>query len=82
MLAELAQRGLHRVLCEGGPTLLGDIVAQNILDELALTISPMLVAGTALRVVEWQSTVSAPLRSAHLMTDEDGYLYLRYTRAT
>ncbi len=81
VLAELAKRRLHRVLCEGGPTLLGDIVAANVLDELALTISPMLVAGTALRVVEWQSAVTARLRSAHLMTDDDGYLYLRYTRA-
>lgn len=80
VLAELARRGLYRVLCEGGPTLLGDIVAANLLDELTLTVAPMLVAGTPPRVVSSASAASTELRSEHILTDDGGYLYLRYTR--
>jgi riboflavin biosynthesis pyrimidine reductase len=80
VLAELARRGLHRVLCEGGPTLLGDIIGLNLLDELALTVAPMLVAGSGPRVVSSGAPVSTELRTAHILTDDAGYLYLRYAR--
>jgi len=81
VLADLGHRGLHRVLCEGGPTLLGDIVERNLLDELALTVAPMLVAGGGPRVVSSRAPVSTGLRAAHILTDDDGYLFLRYTRS-
>jgi riboflavin biosynthesis pyrimidine reductase len=81
VLAELGHRGLHRVLCEGGPTLLGDIVERNLLDELALTVAPILVAGGGPRVVSSRAPVSIGLRTAHILTDDDGYLYLRYARS-
>jgi riboflavin biosynthesis pyrimidine reductase len=80
VLAELARRGLYRVLCEGGPTLLGDIVAANLLDELALTVAPMLVAGSPPRVVRSASPASTQLATEHILTDDGGYLYLHYTR--
>lgn len=47
---ELADRGLRRQLTEGGPRLLGQFVAADALDELCLTISPMLTAGDAQRI--------------------------------
>lgn len=50
-LEDLAGRGLRRVLCEGGPSLLGDVLRAGRLDELCLTISPLVVAGDQLRVV-------------------------------
>jgi riboflavin biosynthesis pyrimidine reductase len=37
--------GVRAVLCEGGPTLLRRLVAEDCLDDLLLTVSPMLVAG-------------------------------------
>jgi riboflavin biosynthesis pyrimidine reductase len=80
VVSELAHRGLYRVLCEGGPTLLGDIIELNLLDELALTVAPMLVAGGGPRVVNSRASVSTKLRTAHILTDDDGYLYLRYPR--
>jgi riboflavin biosynthesis pyrimidine reductase len=80
VLAELDRRGLHRVLCEGGPRLLGDVVAAGLLDELALTISPMLVAAGSPRVVTGPVAVATAMRAAHILTDEEGYLYTRYTR--
>ena len=81
IVAELARRGLYRVLCEGGPTLLGDIVSGGLLDELGLTIAPMLVAGGSPRVVVGATAATTRLRSAHTLTDDDGYLYTLYRRA-
>jgi riboflavin biosynthesis pyrimidine reductase len=41
-LAQLAALGYRVVLCEGGPTWLGELVAAGRLDELCLTISPLM----------------------------------------
>lgn len=81
LLAEIGRRGLHRVLCEGGPTLLGALVAADALDELCLTLSPLLVAGRAGRTAV---SDPAPARSMQLAgaLEEDGSLLLRYTRTS
>ncbi|HEX2174891.1 MAG TPA: pyrimidine reductase family protein [Nocardioidaceae bacterium] len=50
-VGELAQRGLGRVLCEGGPHLLHDVIAAGCLDELCLTLSPKVIAGEHLRIL-------------------------------
>lgn len=80
VLAELAKRGLYRVLCEGGPTLLGELVELGLLDELALTVAPLLVGGGAARVVTSRTPTTAELHTEHIVTDAEGYLYLRYAR--
>lgn len=78
----LAARGHRRLLCEGGPAVLGQIAAAGLLDELCLTLSPMLLGGDALRILDGPSVPDpACWRLAHALTDED-YLFLRYTRAT
>jgi len=80
VLAELAQRGLYRVLCEGGPMLLGDIVKLGLLDELALTVAPLLVGGGAPRVVTNAPPLTTELRTEQILSDAQGYLYLLYLR--
>jgi len=50
LLGELARRGFLRVLCEGGPRLFGDLVAADAVDELCLTVAPVLAAGDAGRI--------------------------------
>lgn len=45
MLAALAERGLGRVLCEGGPSLNHALVAAGVVDEVFVTIAPTLVGG-------------------------------------
>jgi riboflavin biosynthesis pyrimidine reductase len=50
-LSELRERGRRRILCEGGPTLFGRLVAGGLVDELFLTVSPV-VAGGGLSLVE------------------------------
>lgn len=44
-LADLAGRGVEVVNCEGGPGLLAALVRDGLLDELVLTLSPLLVGG-------------------------------------
>ncbi len=74
----LAERGLRRVSCEGGPTLLAQVTAAGRLDELSLTVSPLLLAGTARRILSGPPLdVPVRLRLAHVLED-DGFLFLRY----
>jgi riboflavin biosynthesis pyrimidine reductase len=80
VLAALADRGLHRMLTEGGPTLFGSFVEREMLDELCLTIAPSLVGGQARRIAGGPGQVLTAMRCAHILSDEDGYLYTRYVR--
>lgn len=80
-LAALAERGLRRVCCEGGPHLFGELVAAQLVDQLCLTVAPLLAGAGAPRVAEG---VPAPevlgLRLASVLC-EDGFLMIRYRRA-
>jgi len=80
VLAALADRGLYRVLTEGGPMLFGSLVGREMLDELCLTIAPSLVGGQAGRIAAGTGQVLTGMRCAHILTDEDGYLYTRYVK--
>ncbi|WP_030248964.1 pyrimidine reductase family protein [Streptomyces sp. NRRL S-455] len=77
----LAGLGHTRLLTEGGPRLLGQLVAAGVLDELCLTVSPMLTAGDAQRIAGGPA-VTVPQRFALVsMLEEDGFLFTRYGRA-
>ena len=79
-LDALAERGLGRVICEGGPHLFGWLVAAGRMDELCLTVSPLLAGGTAGRIVAGLDTqVTDTLRLLQVLED-DGHLFLRYGR--
>ena len=76
----LAELGHTRLLTEGGPRLLGQLVAAGVLDELCLTISPMLTAGDAQRIAGGPS-VAVPKRFELVsLLEEDGFLFGRYRR--
>jgi riboflavin biosynthesis pyrimidine reductase len=45
VINDLRDRGLGRILCEGGPALLGDLISAGLLDELLLTLVPSLLGG-------------------------------------
>jgi riboflavin biosynthesis pyrimidine reductase len=81
LLAMLTDRDLPRILTEGGPTLFSSFVEQNLLDELCLTIAPTLVGGQAGRIATGPGQVLTGMHCAHVLTDDDGYLYTRYVRA-
>ncbi|MEV7868724.1 pyrimidine reductase family protein [Streptomyces sp. NPDC088124] len=77
----LADRGLVRLLTEGGPRLLGQFVAADVLDELCLTLSPTLTAGGAQRIAGGPG-VAVPERFALAsLLEQDGFLFTRYRRA-
>ena len=80
-LAAFAERGHRVVLCEGGPSLLAEIAAADCLDELCLSLAPLLAGGTSPRILAGPLP-DAPvrLRIASLLED-DGMLFLRYLRA-
>ena len=80
VLKILAERGLYRVLTEGGPLLLGALIEEGLLDELCLTIAPILVGGGSKRIVTGMGSVHTTMRRTHLLTDDDGYLYSRYVK--
>ena len=78
-VAALAARGHRRILAEGGPHLLGQLAAAGLLDELCVTVSPVLAGGQAGRIIQGPADSGAPARLdlAHILTDED-YLFCRY----
>lgn len=76
-VAALVERGLVRVQCEGGPSLLGQVAAAGCLDELCLTTSPMLAGGGTGRILAGSPT-GAVLTLAHLL-EHDGTLLARWT---
>ncbi|MFL1378020.1 dihydrofolate reductase family protein [Nocardiopsis protaetiae] len=79
-LADLADRGLSRVLCEGGPSLLADVAAHGLLDELCLTTVPLLAGGDARRIA---FGVPADLElHPRLILEADGTLLHRFVRPT
>ncbi|MFE6194728.1 pyrimidine reductase family protein [Streptomyces sp. NPDC057838] len=80
-VAALAGLGHTRLLTEGGPRLLGQMVAAGVLDELCLTVSPMLTAGDAQRIAGGPA-VAVPQRFSLLsMLEQDGFLFTRYGRS-
>jgi riboflavin biosynthesis pyrimidine reductase len=60
----LADRGLTRVLAEGGPRLLADLLTADLVDELCLSTSPLVVAGPGLRPVHASGWLT-PVLAAH-----------------
>ena len=78
VLAELARRGVRGVVCEGGPMLLRGLVAQGCLDDLMVTLSPLLVAGDAPSILEGDplpEPARLRLREVHRADD---HLFLHY----
>lgn len=75
----LAARGLPHVLCEGGPRLLAGLVAAGLVDEHCLTVSPMLEAGDAPRIMNGPLPGVTGLVLASL-AEEDGFLFYRWLR--
>lgn len=77
-MAALGTRGHRDVLAEGGPALGAGLAAAGVLDELCLTVAPLLVAGPSKRVLD--GPVLGPPAGLELagILEEDGYLFLRY----
>lgn len=80
LMLALAERGMPQVLCEGGPHLFGELLAADLVDELCLSLSPVLVAGGAGRIAQGAAEAARRMRLVHALPAGD-MLLLRYARA-
>ena len=68
------------VLCEGGPSLMGQFIAARLVDELALTISPLLAAGVSMRMATGLAADPPLEMSLDRILHGERSLFLRYVR--
>ena len=74
----LETRGLRRILSEGGPSAFAEQVAAGVVDELCLSIAPLLIGPGPARVTGGEPwTAAAALQLVGLL-EEDGALFARY----
>jgi riboflavin biosynthesis pyrimidine reductase len=76
-----AERRYPQMHSEGGPTLFAAMLADGVVDELCLTVSPRLEGGSARRIVEAAAATPQTMSLAHALSAHDGTLLLRYVRA-
>jgi riboflavin biosynthesis pyrimidine reductase len=79
MTEHLVERGLSRMLTEGGPHLLRDMVAAGVVDEICLTVVPQLVGGDHLRILAGDGVDVA--LEARLLLEAEGTLLGRWWTA-
>ncbi|MEV6910971.1 pyrimidine reductase family protein [Amycolatopsis sp. NPDC051071] len=79
-LALLGKRGLYRIDCEGGPMLFGDLIAGDLVDQLCLTVAPLLAGAGARRIAYGRPTPDPRRMDLASVLFEDGFTMLRYRR--
>jgi riboflavin biosynthesis pyrimidine reductase len=80
-IALLRAQEMNRILCEGGPTLLDELVEAGVVDEICVTLAPKLAASQPVGQRPSPSRLVAPIamRLAHALVHDD-YLFLKYCR--
>jgi len=73
-----ARHAARLVLCEGGPTLLGQLIEQHAVDELFLTLAGKLAGGAGPGIVAGLQLTDPLAVSLLWLLEQDGSLFLRY----
>jgi riboflavin biosynthesis pyrimidine reductase len=81
VLAAFAARGWYKINCEGGPSLHGELVSSGLVDDLCLTIAPVLTAGDAPRIAHSRLPVTENMQLAHAVPVGD-VLFTRWVRSS
>lgn len=76
-VGELRRRGLGRILCEGGPALARTLLDAGLVDELCLTISPVVLGGGRRLFGEQQLARAGGFELAAIL-EADSMLLARY----
>jgi riboflavin-specific deaminase-like protein len=79
-LAHIRSLGHTTVVCEGGPSLNGQLLAAGLIDEVNVTIAPTLVGGASGRLAMGGAETPTTMDLAHLWFAE-GVLLARYVRS-
>jgi riboflavin biosynthesis pyrimidine reductase len=72
--------GVSLIHAEGGPRLNGALVTADLIDELNLTLSPQVAGGSGPRLAVGGADVSTAFELAHLLVDEDSFVFSRWVR--
>jgi riboflavin biosynthesis pyrimidine reductase len=80
-ITEIGARGARSILAEGGPTLNGELAQAMLLDELCVTLAPLLASGDAKRLIAGSPLEKLAPLAVRSVCEEDEYLFLRYRRA-
>ncbi len=80
LLAILHDRGARHVVCEGGPGVLGQLAAADLIDEYMLTLSPQLVGGADVGLLSGASAEGQNFGLHRVLRQED-HLMLSYRRS-
>lgn len=81
ILAALREHGFASIVCEGGPSLAGQLIDGGLVDELCLSTAPV-VGGPALPLAGAVPTTSRAVSLSQLLVDESSALYARWAIAT
>lgn len=77
----LRDRGFNHVLCEGGPGLFGELAALDLVDEVCLTLSPLLAGPGAGRITSGAGHPARRMRLEHILSADDGTVLMRHVRS-
>ena len=75
-----AVRGVRSVACEGGPGLLRALLAADLVDDLLLTVAPLLVAGDGPTSTTGEPLDGPPRMGLRQVLRADDHLFLHYAR--
>lgn len=76
LVAELHAAGASSIVCEGGPSLVGQLLDAGLVDEVCSTVSPLLTGGAPPMFAGRGGGTELTL--AQLLSDDDGRLYARW----
>ena len=79
-LLALGSRGASIVLCEGGPSLIGQLVVDDLVDELCVTVAPVLASGDSARIAHGAERNPPQQMALARILEQDGVLCCRYVR--
>ena len=66
------------VVCEGGPSLNGQLIADGLVDELCLSVAPLLASGESARIAHGPAPKSPVRMHLNRILEEDEILFFRY----
>lgn len=78
MIGVLRDRGLDRIVCEGGPALLTHLIKADLIDEYDVTVAPIL-SGRGYGIIDGPLAATKRLQLAQVMA-ADGFIFAKYLR--